>query len=87
MLSDQEMLQFSQRIADQSFGVKERVGRYLTTHSEQHRYEAVKQILSIITWGNCIIEQINRYEFSVQETEHVKAFNVAEINTEKLKRQ
>lgn len=74
-MNEQEMLFLAKCIAEKSIGIKERIGRYIMTHSDQHRYDVVKQLIAINTAGNSIIEELNRYEFGTLETERVVAIS------------
>lgn len=82
-MNEQEMLYLAKRIAEQSLGIKERVGRYIASHSDQHRYDVVKQLIAINTACNSIIEELNRYEFGTLETERVIA--ISDIDTQSVK--
>jgi hypothetical protein len=79
-MNEQEMLYLAKKIAEQSLGIKERVGRYIMTHSDQHRYDVVKQLIAINTAGNSIIEELNRYEFGTLETE--KCLAISDMDTQ-----
>lgn len=75
-MSDQEIMQLSQKIAEQAKEVKGCAGNYIFTHSHQSKYEAIKQLLSIICTSSCIIEQINRSDFSAIVTEKVEIVSI-----------
>ena len=80
-MSEQGMLyQAANIIEEKSLGVKELVKRFIASHSDQDRYDVIKQIIAINTAGNSIIEQLNRYGFSVLETERVLA--ISDIDTQ-----
>ncbi len=79
-MNEQEMLYLAKKIAEQSLGIKERVGLYIASHSDQDRYDVIKQIIAINTAGNSIIEQLNRYEFSTLGTE--KCLAISDMDTQ-----
>jgi hypothetical protein len=79
-MNEQEMLYLAKKIAEQSLGIKERVGRYIMTHSDQHRYDVIKQIIAINSAGNSIIDELNRYEFGTLETE--KCLAISDMDTQ-----
>ena len=80
-MSEQGMLyQSANIIEEKSLGVKELVKRFISSHSDQDRYEVVKQIIAINSAGNIIIEQLNRYGFSVLETE--KCVAISDMDTQ-----
>lgn len=73
-MSEQGMLYHSvNTVEESSQGVKDLARRFITSHSDQDRYNLIKKLIAINTAGLIAIEQLNRYGFSVLETEQVQA--------------
>jgi hypothetical protein len=83
-MSEQGMLyQSVNTVEESSLEVKDLARRFITSHSDQDRYNLIKKLVAINTAGLAAIDLLNRYGFSVLETDRVRSIgDISDMDTQ-----